>query len=319
MHRRSFLIHALIATTVMAVGVAWGAPTPASTETSPAKPDKRVLIVSVDGLRPDLMLRAQAPTMHKLYKSGSFSFWARTTPMGNTLPSHTSMLTGRTIEHHGVLWNDDSGPKNNDGKLPRGQTLFELAKAGGYSTSMVAGKAKFSPLARGQSVDYLWVPDKTVDDVVVAEQAAKIIREHEPQVMFVHFARVDSTGHGKGWGSHEQIEAVEKADAALARVFDALRKKELFDKTVIILSSDHGGFGKSHHGLDPRGLHIPWIIAGPGIRPDYDLTQHAELVIQTEDTFATACDYLQLDLPEGVDGKPVRQPFEQAPAAAVGQ
>src|SRR4051794_35241398 len=59
----------------------------------------RALIISIDGLRPDVMLRADAPNLKSLYTTGSFSFWARTTPLSITLPSHTTMLTGAFTFH----------------------------------------------------------------------------------------------------------------------------------------------------------------------------------------------------------------------------
>ncbi|GIW74943.1 MAG: hypothetical protein KatS3mg104_0006 [Phycisphaerae bacterium] len=61
-------------------------------KSSAAEP--RVLIISIDGLRPDLALRAEMPNLRSLLRNGSYSFWAYTTPAAITLPSHTSMLTG---------------------------------------------------------------------------------------------------------------------------------------------------------------------------------------------------------------------------------
>src|SRR5436190_24155017 len=52
---------------------------------------ERALLISIDGCRPDLLLRADAPNIRKLMKTGSFHFWARTIPAAITLPSHASM------------------------------------------------------------------------------------------------------------------------------------------------------------------------------------------------------------------------------------
>ena len=70
----------------------------------PARPlaVRRVLIVSIDGLRPDALLRANAPAIRGLMQRGSFSMWARTTAVSVTLPSHVSMLTGVTPNHHHI-------------------------------------------------------------------------------------------------------------------------------------------------------------------------------------------------------------------------
>jgi arylsulfatase A-like enzyme len=95
-------------------------------------------------------------------------------------------------------------------------------------------------------------------------------------------------------------------DEQLGKLLAALDELQLRDKTVILISADHGGAGRTHGGDDPRSQHIPWIVSGPGIRPDYDLTQDPRLQVRTEDTFATVC-YL-LGLPPGdVEGKAVEQ------------
>ena len=62
----------------------------------------RVLIISIDGLRPDLLLRAYMPRVRGLCAAGSYTFWAETTPEAYTLPCHLTMLTGAPAEAHGV-------------------------------------------------------------------------------------------------------------------------------------------------------------------------------------------------------------------------
>jgi predicted AlkP superfamily pyrophosphatase or phosphodiesterase len=301
----------------------------------------RVVIISVDGLRPDLLARAYTPNIHGLMRSGSFTLWARTTAAAVTLPSHVSMLTGVTPKRHEIDWNRDlplSKPV-----YPKGSTLFDLAHRGGYSTALVAGKSKFEVFARPGSLDWSWVAPKdakaaaqpasqpatlpaetglgseewpddtakakkeTLSDAVVAERAADIFREHRPDVTVVHFPHVDNVGHVTGWGTPEQVVAVEEADAAVGIVLRALRESGAIDSTLIVLSADHGGAGRTHGPDDARSRHIPWIAAGPGVRRDFDLTRFANLDVNTEDTFATACYFLGLRPSPRIDGKPVLQ------------
>src|SRR5262245_8132085 len=70
-------------------------------------PIQHVLIISIDGMRPDLLLRGDTPRIHSLLQTGSFTMWARTVPASTTLPAHVSMLTGVPPEVHGVQWNAD--------------------------------------------------------------------------------------------------------------------------------------------------------------------------------------------------------------------
>ena len=269
---------------------------------APARPD-RALIISVDGCRPDMLLRADAPHVRRLMASGSFSFWARTTEVSITLPSHTSMLTGVKPEKHKISWNaDEPHPEQ---PYPAFPTLFEVARKAGLTTAIVAGKAKFSVLAKPGTVDWSFI--KGAGDDEVASHATDILLKHKPQVMFVHFPDVDAAGHRIGWGSNAQLAALENADKRIGEVLAALDKSGVAETTLVILTADHGGAGRAHGRNDPRSRHIPWIASGPGVKKNYDLTLDPTLVINTEDTFATACYLLGLAPGNDIDGKPVLQ------------
>lgn len=271
----------------------------------PPADQRRVLIFSIDGLRPDLALRGEMPRLHALINRGSYTFWAETTVVSLTLPSHVSMLTGIPPQFHQIEWNRDLDFEKP--VYPSRPTLFEMAHKAGYSTAMVAGKSKFSVMNKPGTIDYYAVPakDKNFDNLDAADKAVELINQFQPQVMFVHVPDVDAMGHGKGWSSPEQMEAIKTADQAIGRVLDALEKNNLTDKTLVIISADHGGAGRNHGAEDARSRHIPWIAAGPNVRQNYDLTIQAELKVKTEDTCATSLDFLGLKVPDYMTGKPV--------------
>jgi hypothetical protein len=298
---------------------------------------RHVLIVSVDGLRPDLLVRASAPNLRALMNAGTFTLWARTTAQAVTLPSHMSMLTGVTPQRHQIQWNHDlplSKPV-----YPKGYTLFDLARRYGYTTALVSGKGKFDIFDRPGALDWRWVAPKPADepatrpaaeraepaiaeewpddstkarkekleDATVAAEAVKIIREHRPDLTFVHLPHVDNVGHLLGWGTPEQIRAVGDADLALGQILEALEDAGLTDATLVVVTADHGGAGRTHGADDPRSRHIPWVAAGPGVRRNFDLTRYPDLTVNTEDTFATACFFLGMKAPPGIDGKAIRE------------
>jgi predicted AlkP superfamily pyrophosphatase or phosphodiesterase len=291
--------------------VALCAPAYAQT-TAPAPAAHRVVIISIDGGRPDVLLRANTPNVRALCTAGSFSFWARTTELSVTLPSHASMITGVTPDKHGILFNKDVPEE--ELFYPKYPTIFELAKKKGLTTAMAAGKSKFIALCRPGSIDYAIVPEpkKSYTDTEVAANAAAAIGEHRPQVMLVHFGGGDRAGHLIGWGTPQQTAAMEEIDAGVGKVVSALKENGLYDSTLIILTADHGGAARSHGKDDPRSRHIPWIAVGPGIRKNFDLTTFKELVINTEDTFATSCAFLDIPPGSNIDGKPITQMYEGA-------
>ncbi|MBV8780848.1 MAG: alkaline phosphatase family protein [Phycisphaerae bacterium] len=277
-------------------------------ETRGPVPDiNHVLIISVDGLRPDVLLRGNTPNMHQLFLHGAFTFWAKTTPQSITLPSHVSMLTGVTPEAHAILWNADlpfAKPV-----YPSVPTLFELAKRAGLSTGMSAGKHKFDVFEKPGAIDWEFLAsDKSLvnadgspaadADAQVAEHAVEIISSHKPSVMFVHFPDVDAWGHYSGWGSTEQLKAAAEADRCIGLLQDAESKAGLTDSTLDILTADHGGAGRTHGPDDARSRTIPWILSGPHVRQNFDLTLlQRNNDIQTYDTFATACAVLGIHWP----------------------
>lgn len=270
---------------------------------------EHVVLISVDGLRPDLALRANMPTLRGMLSEGAYTLWAKTTEVSITLPSHTSMVTAVTPEKHGVTWNDDLPA--GETAYPRYPTVMEMATRAGYVTAMVAGKSKFSALDKPGTLTYSFVPGRGtgIDSGEVASHVEKIIAAHKPDLLFVHFPDVDLTGHRHGWGSPEQIAAIEKTDGALARVFAALDHAGIRRSTVVILSADHGGAGYTHGKDDTRSRHIPWIIVGPGVRQGFDLTRLAELNVRTEDSAATVAYLLGLAQQPYFDGVPVKAAF----------
>jgi len=279
--------------------------------TRPIPQVDRVLIISIDGCRPDLLLRADTPRMHRLIESSSFTFWARTTAVSTTLPSHVSMLTGVVPEVHGISWNDDLPLSQR--VFPSVPTLFELAKRRGYTTALASGKRKFNIFDKPGTIDWSFFPaTPTTEDAEVTSHATQILREHRPNVMVVHLPSNDNAGHAKGWGSVEQMAALARADRCVGELLDVLGELKLIDSTVIILTADHGGAGRTHGPDDPRSRTIPWIVAGPRIRKNFDLTIIQELNVETFDTFATSCALLGVPVQRKINGKFVTQILDEA-------
>lgn len=274
---------------------------------------ERVLIISIDGLRPDRLLLADTPVLHGLIKEGAYTMWAQTTAVSVTLPSHVSMLTGVNPEKHGIEWNTNLPLQPMI--YPKRPTLFEMAKRAGYTTALITGKAKFKPLTKPGTLDHAFIPESQdyEADEPMADEAARIIAALKPEVLFVHLPATDKAGHKYGWASPEQTAVIARADASVGRILAALRQAGLRASTLVIVTSDHGGAGLGHGPDDPRARNIPWIAAGPGVRAGYDLTQAPGLMLRTEDTCATACYVLGLPIMPYFDGKPVIQAFENPP------
>jgi arylsulfatase A-like enzyme len=258
-----------------------------------------VLIVSIDGLRPDALQSADTPNLDQLIERGSVSWTAQTVLPSVTLPSTASMLSGSSPDVHGVRWNVYD--------LQRGYvalpTLFSVVHDAGLSTALVVGKAKLEHIAVPGTVDtYAYVIGSDAD---IAGFAAEQLRQAPPDLLVVHLPGVDSAGHAHGWVTSPQIASVTVADEAVGLLLTTLEDIGQLESTLIIVTADHGGIGQSHGGSEPESMTIPWIIAGPGVREGHELQNE----IMVYDTAATAVWALGLPLPEQWEGRPVMEAF----------
>ncbi len=68
--------------------------------------DKKVLIIGIDGLRPDAMMKANTPNLDSLMENGCYSLEARTSRFTVSGPGWSSMLTGVWAPKHNVPDNE---------------------------------------------------------------------------------------------------------------------------------------------------------------------------------------------------------------------
>lgn len=285
-----------------------GTPPPA-TETpfptltfTPTPAISRVLIVSFDGLRPDAIAQANMVNVMALMQSGAYTLNAQTIMPSSTLPAHASMLTGMCPAKHIVRWNEYV-PQNG---YARGTDVFDLVHGAGLQTAMVVGKEKLRQVTEPPSTDFFAFVDETdkIDDFTSIERLALDQIKTGFNLMLVHFPNGDLAGHEEGWMSREQLKAYTKDDRTFGVLLDALKDRGMYEDTIIIVTSDHGGHDSSHGTDAPEDMTIPWIISGPRVYPGQLGTQ-----VHTMDTAATAAFVLGLPLPAEWDGVPVFEAF----------
>jgi predicted AlkP superfamily pyrophosphatase or phosphodiesterase len=131
---------------------------------------KHVIIISIDGLRPDFYREDKwaTPTLHKLVAEGVSADGVRGVFPTVTYPSHTTIITGAMPLKHGVYYNTPFEPDGATGKwywetsFIKVPTLWEAAGKAGLKTASV-----YWPVSVGAKIDYN-IPeivslDKTVE------------------------------------------------------------------------------------------------------------------------------------------------------------
>ena len=281
-----------------------------------ARVSEHVVVISIDGLRPDAIGKFRAGTLLRLMREGAYSLTAQTILPSKTLPSHTSMLTGVDVDDHGISWNTDQVDEHGHVDVP---TVFGLARTAGYQTAAFFSKTKFHHLEAPSTLDHVQSPSGGVlTGRYTWERTVQYVEDYlesphgNPNLMFVHIGEPDFAGHIYGWMSPVYHQAVLQADRAVAEIIDEANDRFGAGNYTLIVTADHGGHGREHGTSDPRDTTIPWIVWGKGVQRAAELP-----AIRTMDTAATAMWLLGITVPSDWIGRPVTAAFTAGALAAT--
>jgi predicted AlkP superfamily pyrophosphatase or phosphodiesterase len=223
-------------------------------------PTKKVLIIGIDGCRPDALLTAKAPHLHSLIKNGAFSDKAQTGDMTASGGGWGSLLTGVWRDKHGVRGNDFK--LTNFGEFPDMLSRIKKIRPNSFVGSVVHWEPIQQQIVKNADVNIAF---KT--DAEVARAACRILAQKKLDLLFVHFDDVDGAGHKHGFHPHQPkyLAAIAKADAQVGDLLKALEKRPSYPQEdwLIVVSTDHGGSGKGHGQNIPEHRTIFLIVSSP--------------------------------------------------------
>ena len=251
-----------------------------------ARTEKAVYII-VDGVPADQIERLHTPAIFDIaskgaygraYTGGEIGAYSQTPTISAI--GYTNLLTATWYNKHNVGGNDNLDPNYNY------WTIFRIAKeqprdvkTGLYSswtdnrTVLIGegkdetGNLKIDYVYDGYDHDKANFPDREKDlhvfdyDEQTSKDAAESIRKDAPDLSWVYLWYTDDAGHIDGNGKYFD-EYVRKADAQVARVWDAVKYREAnFDEDwMVVVTTDHGRGENGHgHGGQSERERTTWI------------------------------------------------------------
>ena len=145
----------------------------------------------------------------------------------------------------------------------------------------------------------------SLPDPELAVSAAEYIQQHVPDLFFMQFDLVDAAGHAHGYGSEKYFEQIEINDSEIGQIIDAIKDTGVYEDSLIMVISDHGGIGTGHGGDEPECLDIFWSARGPGIAQGVELGSQ----ISIKDTPAIILHSFGVPIPEGYDSVITKEIF----------
>ncbi len=286
-----------------------------------------IIIVSIDTLRADHLpvygyRKVKTPAIDQLASSGVV-FERAYSHAPQTLPAHTALLAGRLPFETGVR--DDVGGRVRPGE----RLLAELLRDRGYSTGAVVSASllrKDTGISQGFDFFDDQMPSNPEEPVAEAWQRDG----SESEKIAEHW--LDSAGTSRAFlflhlnEPHKPYTPPERfaqyspydgeiayADEIVGRLIHYLKAHQLYDRSTIVLLSDHGeglgDHGEQEHGLFvyDEAIRVPLIIkqesnAEAGRRVS-DLVQHVDMV-------PTILDLVKAPVPDTLRGRSLKPLLE---------
>lgn len=222
--------------------------------------EKKVLIIGIDGCRPDVLKEAQTPEIDKLIGNGAYSFEAKTDPISSSGICWTGMLTGVWHEKHHVISNAYKNP--NVKEYPHFFRRIKESSPELKTYSIVNWHPIHKILQEGDAdVIESYSPDKKVTKRVV-----EVLSKENPDVVFVQLDDVDHAGHAHDYliDSPKYVKAIRKADGQVGKMVKAIEMRSTYknEDWLIIVSTDHGGSNFTHGKDIPEHTTIFYIASG---------------------------------------------------------
>lgn len=236
----------------------------------------RVIVVVIDSMNSDYIFNNHhnrdfflTPNIGELVRNGVAFANATAALPAMTQTSHLTIVSGAYTEKMGI-------PGNVVIKDPLGKitviqpwqhpemitvdTMFEAMERENpeYTSAVVAGKnyvgipiwadyqvapSKLSDSVEEELPNIYEFPEKMYSDStdsVVMDFVLEVLGKKDPDVMLVNLPWVDEVQHNYGFGSGESLAAVHWADHQVGRLIQYLKESGKLDRTLIVLTADHG-------------------------------------------------------------------------------
>ncbi|MFF8836567.1 alkaline phosphatase family protein [Streptomyces sp. NPDC015130] len=312
--RRTVLAAAGAGAAVTAAGALAAPAAHAAATAAPTLPDgtskDKVLVVGMDGLRYDRIDAAKAPHLKSLMAGGTFGrslLYADPMAATSSGPGWSTISTGVWPDKHGVKDNTFAG--KNYGTYPGflarlHQVRPQLSLFAAVDWPELDTHGTVTP---GADAKLVFNNNYVVNDLVITEATEDVLRNQNPDVLFVYFGETDEIGHNYGAAHSKYLDAIDVQDAYLGRLLAAIKARPSYatERWTVIVTTDHGHTDGGGHGGSSIEERRTFVLAqGPGIaagaRP---------IDTRLVDVAATVFHQLGIvpDPSWGLDGKPVQQ------------
>ena len=216
--------------------------------------DKKVILISIDGMRPDGLKQCGNPFVKELEKTCAYTYKGSSVNPSVTLPCHFSMSHSVVPQRHGILTNT---------YIPQVRPIkgiFELVRENKGTTAFYYGWGELRDIALPCGLDhtvYMRSRDRKTVDNYLTEECIKRLRSDKPDFVFLYQVDTDHAGHDFTWMSKEYLETISNAIDNVKKIIE-----EFGNEYSVVIMADHGGHDRTHGTLENEDMTIPFFFYG---------------------------------------------------------
>jgi predicted AlkP superfamily pyrophosphatase or phosphodiesterase len=244
----------------------------------PAPDGATLVLVSIDGFRPDYLQRAASVRLRRLAAQGAQARWLEPVAPTLTFPNHYSIVTGLFPAHHGVVGNAMFDPAIGyrfsihdtaavrDPRWWGGEPIWVTAVKQGRRSATFFWPGSEAPIG-GVRPTYVRAYDAAVPNRARVRQVLDWLRlpaPRAPSLVTLYFSDVDAAGHRYGPEAAQVDSAIARVDSAVGALVDGLEAMRAGGRVNLVIVSDHGMTEVSRDRL----IYLDDYLPLPSIRVD---------------------------------------------------
>ncbi len=277
-----------------------------------SKPVEHVFIIGLDGFSAAAVRNGvEMPALRGLMAEGAYTLEARSILPSSSAANWASMFMGASSEIHGYnTWGS---------KVP--DFPSRVVERGGIFPN-IFGEVRDADANAEIGLAYEWGTIKNLTDttafnsinqyasadgqhLAIVDSSLKYIKEQKPNLFVISFDQPDGAGHKYGWSSKEYLAKLTQLDGYIAQFIDAIKQAGIADRSLVIVTSDHGGIGNGHGGITMDEMQIPVVLWGAGVKPNHRIEES----VMIYDVAATVLSAKHIEQPQVWIGRAISGAF----------
>ncbi len=227
---------------------------------------EKVVLVLVDGMRPDGMLQCGQPFVKELISKSTYCLNGRTVMPSVTLPCHMSLFHSVDPQRHGILTNTYVPQVRPIVGLFDRLESYDKKCAFFYSWEELRDLSRPDHLHTSICLNQHYQVDT---DIKLTDLLIPYLHSEQPDFTFLYLGETDEVGgHDCGWMSEQYLKSVNKAFTCIEKLYNNLP-----DGYTMIVCADHGGHDKTHGHDIPEDMTIPVLFTGPKFKENCEIFQ----------------------------------------------